>query len=222
MRDPLPDSLCDSTSACHNSAAGLPDWWASSTDAQCTGCRSPSGRAVLSLVALWFRSPTCVFPDVACSAHCQSRVFWPRPGAAFTTTLQAQDTQSGMYFAETGHNLRGSFLNQWNKLGGREAVGVPISEEGFRDGVGIVQSFETITLTSRSRSGSSGRCRRCAPSERLCRVICAGDGIEAGRWLPERCLFLPVLSRNRSQCERSIQCLLGQRRRSLRARNAPE
>lgn len=31
-------------------------------------------------------------------------------------------------------------------LGGETAVGPPISEEGFRDGVGIVQSFEGITL----------------------------------------------------------------------------
>ncbi len=51
-----------------------------------------------------------------------------------------------MYFAQTGHNLRGSFLNQWKMLGGEKAVGLPISEEGFRDGVGIVQSFEGITL----------------------------------------------------------------------------
>lgn len=58
----------------------------------------------------------------------------------------AQETGSGLYFAETGHNLRGSFLTQWTTLGGEEAVGKPVSEEGFRDGVGIVQSFEGITL----------------------------------------------------------------------------
>jgi len=58
----------------------------------------------------------------------------------------AQETGSGLYFAETGHNLRGSFLTQWTTLGGEKAVGKPISEEGFRDGVGIVQSFEGITL----------------------------------------------------------------------------
>ncbi|MCO5221916.1 MAG: L,D-transpeptidase family protein [Thermomicrobiales bacterium] len=53
---------------------------------------------------------------------------------------------SNEYFPKTGHNLRGSFLNQWQMLGGERAVGLPISEEGFRDGVGIVQSFESITL----------------------------------------------------------------------------
>jgi hypothetical protein len=58
----------------------------------------------------------------------------------------AQETGSGLYFPETGHNLRGSFLNQWRTLGGEKAVGLPISEEGFRDGVGVVQSFEGITL----------------------------------------------------------------------------
>lgn len=60
--------------------------------------------------------------------------------------VSAQEPGTGMYFAQTGHNLRGSFLNQWNMLGGEKAVGLPISEEGFRDGVGIVQSFEGITL----------------------------------------------------------------------------
>ncbi|TXG84816.1 MAG: SH3 domain-containing protein, partial [Thermomicrobiales bacterium] len=37
-------------------------------------------------------------------------------------------------------------MTQWTTLGGEEAVGKPVSEEGFRDGVGIVQSFEGITL----------------------------------------------------------------------------
>lgn len=61
-----------------------------------------------------------------------------------TEAIQAQS--SSRYFAETGHNLRGSFLNQWTMLGGERAVGLPISEEGFRDGVGVVQAFESITL----------------------------------------------------------------------------
>jgi hypothetical protein len=63
-----------------------------------------------------------------------------------TISTAAQETGSGLYFAETGHNLRGSFLNQWQTLGGEDAVGLPLSEEGFRDGVGIVQSFQGITL----------------------------------------------------------------------------
>jgi hypothetical protein len=58
----------------------------------------------------------------------------------------AQENGAGLYFPETGHNLRGSFLNQWRTLGGEKAVGLPLSEEGFRDGEGIVQSFEGITL----------------------------------------------------------------------------
>lgn len=60
--------------------------------------------------------------------------------------VAAQDTTANRYFAETGHNVRGSFLHQWTMLGGENAVGLPISEEGFRDGTGIVQSFEGITL----------------------------------------------------------------------------
>ncbi|HET9660710.1 MAG TPA: L,D-transpeptidase family protein [Thermomicrobiales bacterium] len=64
----------------------------------------------------------------------------------FGPTVAAQDVAPSRYFAKTGHNLRGSFLHQWTMLGGEVAVGLPISEEGFRDGVGIVQSFEGITL----------------------------------------------------------------------------
>jgi hypothetical protein len=60
--------------------------------------------------------------------------------------VSAQADSPNQYFAKTGHNLRGSFLNQWRMLGGEQAVGLPLSEEGFRDGVGIVQSFESITL----------------------------------------------------------------------------
>lgn len=60
--------------------------------------------------------------------------------------VTAQDESPNNYFAETGHNLRGSFLTQWQMLGGEQAVGLPTSEEGFRDGTGIVQSFESITL----------------------------------------------------------------------------
>lgn len=64
----------------------------------------------------------------------------------FGASASAQDDAANRYFAKTGHNLRGSFLNQWKMLGGEQAVGLPLSEEGFRDGVGIVQSFDGITL----------------------------------------------------------------------------
>lgn len=67
-------------------------------------------------------------------------------GVERLSKVGAQENGAGLYFAKTGHNLRGSFLNQWRMLGGEKAVGLPISEEGFRDGAGIVQSFEGITL----------------------------------------------------------------------------
>lgn len=63
-----------------------------------------------------------------------------------TRLAAAKSDASSRYFAGSGHNLRGSFLRQWSMLGGEKAVGEPISEEGFRDGIGIVQSFEGITL----------------------------------------------------------------------------
>jgi hypothetical protein len=50
------------------------------------------------------------------------------------------------YFAETGHNLKGPFLTRWTSAGGKDVLGVPLSEDRFAEGVGIVQTFETVTL----------------------------------------------------------------------------
>ena len=50
------------------------------------------------------------------------------------------------YFPESGHNLKGPFLTQWTKSGGREVLGIPLSEDRFAEGVGVVQTFQTITL----------------------------------------------------------------------------
>ncbi len=53
---------------------------------------------------------------------------------------------TGRYFAETGHNLQQPFLERWEMAGGRDVLGAPISEERFEESVGVVQSFETVTL----------------------------------------------------------------------------
>lgn len=50
------------------------------------------------------------------------------------------------YFPETGHNLKNPFLERWRAYGGKDVLGVPISEERYVEGVGIAQTFETVTL----------------------------------------------------------------------------
>ena len=62
--------------------------------------------------------------------------------------VRAQDApkSGGRYFAQTGHNLREPFLGKWKQYGDVTTFGMPISEEGFREGVGIAQTFEKLTL----------------------------------------------------------------------------
>src|SRR4051812_19595885 len=52
---------------------------------------------------------------------------------------------AGRYFPETGHNLKGPFLDRWQVSGGKEVLGAPLSEERYVEGVGIVQTFETVS-----------------------------------------------------------------------------
>lgn len=65
------------------------------------------------------------------------------------TALQARAQEAGSggrYYAATGHNLREPFLSRWRQHGGQEVFGLPISEEHFVEKVGIVQTFENLTL----------------------------------------------------------------------------
>jgi hypothetical protein len=51
------------------------------------------------------------------------------------------------YFAETGHNLKNPFLGVWERNGGEDIFGQPISEERFdSDSGAVLQSFTGITL----------------------------------------------------------------------------
>lgn len=50
------------------------------------------------------------------------------------------------YFPETGHNVQRTFLDVFEGLGGKEIVGLPLSEERFVEGVGVVQTFEGFSL----------------------------------------------------------------------------
>ncbi|MGI8474912.1 MAG: L,D-transpeptidase family protein [Thermomicrobiales bacterium] len=73
----------------------------------------------------------------------------PAPAAAQQVTeggASKTPAPTGRYFAATGHNMRDPFLARWSAAGGEAVLGVPISEERFAEGVGIVQSFEAVTL----------------------------------------------------------------------------
>jgi hypothetical protein len=57
-----------------------------------------------------------------------------------------EPSSNGIYFAETGHNLNSPFLERWRMIGGERVLGAPISEERYQEDVGVVQSFEGMTL----------------------------------------------------------------------------
>jgi hypothetical protein len=50
------------------------------------------------------------------------------------------------YFPETGHNVQRAFLDIFERIGGRDVVGLPLSEERFVEGAGVAQTFEGLTL----------------------------------------------------------------------------
>jgi len=70
------------------------------------------------------------------------------PPDASSAEIVQQEPADGRYFAETGHNLGDPFLKTWTAAGGREVLGIPLSEARFVDGAGTIQqTFETLTLT---------------------------------------------------------------------------
>jgi hypothetical protein len=73
----------------------------------------------------------------------------PSRATAQQTIEQVGKTRAGTevrYFAETGHNLKGPFLTRWQSAGGKDVLGVPLSEDRFAENIGVVQTFETVTL----------------------------------------------------------------------------
>ena len=50
------------------------------------------------------------------------------------------------YFADTGHNVSGAFLDIVTQAGGAEAFGLPLSEVRFVEKTGVVQTFEGLSL----------------------------------------------------------------------------
>ena len=50
------------------------------------------------------------------------------------------------YFAETGHNISGAYLDIFTKAGGVDAIGLPLSEVRFVEKTGVIQTFEGLSL----------------------------------------------------------------------------
>lgn len=67
----------------------------------------------------------------------------PNPVAAQEITVSGASVS---YYPETGHNLRGAFLQIFEAIGGVNVVGLPLSEERFVEATGVVQSFEGIAF----------------------------------------------------------------------------
>jgi hypothetical protein len=62
------------------------------------------------------------------------------------TTGDEATADGPRYFAKTGHNLKSPYVEAWTRAGGEETLGVPISEERYDPDLGLVQTFEGITL----------------------------------------------------------------------------
>lgn len=58
----------------------------------------------------------------------------------------AEPLADALYFPETGHNIKGKFRNFWEKRGGAEIFGLPLSEAFEEDGR-LVQYFERTRFT---------------------------------------------------------------------------
>jgi hypothetical protein len=89
--------------------------------------------------------------SLAAGAAVAGGLVLPGRGRAWAAPIEPSDRPetvqtNSRYFAETGHNLKGPFLTRWSSAGGEAVLGVPLSEDRFAEGVGVVQTFETITL----------------------------------------------------------------------------
>jgi uncharacterized protein YgiM (DUF1202 family) len=91
------------------------------------------------------RRSALVLPAAAITAMTVAR----RSGAAAQIEQTNNDelgVETGRYFATTGHNLREPYLDRWTKAGGEKVLGVPLSEERYDPELGLVQTFEGMTL----------------------------------------------------------------------------
>jgi hypothetical protein len=73
-----------------------------------------------------------------------------RASAAPIEPTSSGQTETGgpRYFAETGHNLSAPYLDVWTRAGGEQGLGLPLSEERYDVELGLVQTFEGMTLVN--------------------------------------------------------------------------
>ncbi len=77
-------------------------------------------------------------------------------GSQFATAAPFASTSSKTYVKETGHSLAEPFLSYWNKNGGVELYGYPISEPVKQDGM-TVQWFERARMEYHPELASKGQ-----------------------------------------------------------------
>lgn len=68
------------------------------------------------------------------------------PAGSGGTSTGGASTGGSRYFAETGHNLETPYLDVWTAAGGEQTLGLPLSEQRYDPDLGLVQTFEAMTL----------------------------------------------------------------------------
>lgn len=117
--------------------------------------------------------------------------------AAPSAQIEAESlgTEANRYFPETGHNLRAPYLPVWTNAGGMDGLGLPLSEERYDPELGLVQTFEGMTLvydptlnapwTVQGMHLPAEIVRQVAPASARKRVLgCSSGG--SCRFFPER------------------------------------
>lgn len=95
----------------------------------------------------WTRREALALGARAATFGALAPIVWSAaPAAAATRQSTTVSGESVLYFAETGHNVQRSFLSTFQAAGGEDAFGLPLSEERFVENLGVVQTFEGISL----------------------------------------------------------------------------
>jgi hypothetical protein len=95
----------------------------------------------------WTRREAIALGAKAATFGALAPIVWSSsPASAATRQATTVSGESVLYFAETGHNVQRSFLTLFQDAGGEDAFGLPLSEERFVEDLGVVQTFEGISL----------------------------------------------------------------------------
>jgi hypothetical protein len=109
---------------------------------------------------------------------------------------EAIETEVGRYFASTGHNLRAPYLDIWTRAGGEKTLGVPLSEERYDPDLGLVQTFEGLTLIYdptleapwdiQAQHLPDKIVKQVAPASARRKVLASASSSSSSRFFPER------------------------------------